>query len=437
MSGEWTRLYELFHSTRDSLFRWIYGLITVIVFTVLVLWPYVKTIKSLETTEASIQLAQSELNESQRQLDIIQQGILRAGYLNIDPIDVMQIYPDTEVWVSQLDKLIINFENKQQTLRRLRALLSDHQLAEWPSGKEPAPETQRILQNKDRALFNRAKDMGKCFWFDLNQFVSCEIYEKKEPISKALFRLTYDRTQSHMLTAELKQTLEQVQKQFNNGLVDAIEANQISEWTRKHLDLEFRSLNDWYKKLREMKRDNELIIEALENKSNALEQDRENLQKREASISQFRKLTTPIGELPVVFDDLLAILPALIIISGIAMLTALNRLLNLRIGMFVLQPRFDDVKNQKQHWGLITPIWLDPMRSGIFNLMAGLLMVMPIAIALVSYIALRTLPPASTEGYADPTLINIVGLVLCAIYLWCLINLFRSFQTHALDCKTL
>ena len=181
----------------------------------------------------------------------------------------------------------------------------------------------------------------------------------------------------------------------------------MPDWTREYLDREQREIRQWIEELAE-------------------------LDKRKQVIIDIRKLETPFGEFPVGFDDLLALLPVLMLISGITLLLFQERLLRFRHGMHELNERFESVTDQSQHWRLILAMWLDPLNGRLSNAGAALLFMAPALIAIVSIIALYGLPSGVNEnGRIDSSTLSVMVVVLLAIYLWAYIRLTMAFNAYS------
>ena len=163
-----------------------------------------------------------------------------------------------------------------------------------------------------------------------------------------------------------------------------------------------------------------------------MEEKKAELNKRKEEISAIRKLETPFGELPVGFDVLLALLPALMLISGIALLLSQKKLLRFRHGMHELNERFESVPDQAKHWQLILAMWLDPLNGRLNNAGAALLFMAPALIAIISIFALYGLPSEVNEnGRIDSSAMSLMIVVLLAIYLWAYIRLLMTFNAYA------
>ena len=432
MSTEWNRLHDLFQEESKSLQRWFYSLIVMLVFIVLVLWPYIRTVQSLDLIEKDIESITERIEKARAAVNQVSHGIERASLLIGDASSYQELYRNTESWVNSLDKVNFLYDQKTRQLTSLRATLSPEENTQWPEGSVPDSDIIRTLIKERPEQAKQIQSASSCFWKQEDHWIRCEITAARSEIDKQLSRLLYDRTQSHELTAKLREKINQNRERFLNGLDNAVGHEQLSDWTREYLDREQREIRQWFEERAEQRL--QLIRNQKEQKKQLMpmEEKKAELNKRKEEISAFRKLETPFGELPVGFDVLLALLPALMLISGIALLLSQKRLLRLRHGMHELNERFESVPNQAKHWQLILAMWFDPLNRRLNNAGAALLFMAPALVAIVSIFALYGLPSEVNEnGRIDSSTMSLMIVVLLAIYLWAYIRLLMTFNAYA------
>lgn len=432
MSTEWNRLHDLFQEESKSLQRWFYSLVVMLIFIVFVLWPYIRTVQSLDLIEQDIENITERIKKAMAAVNQVSHGIERASLLIGDASGYQELYRNTESWVSSLDEVNFLSDQKTRQLTSLRATLNPEENAQWPEGSKPGSDIIRILIRESPEQVKKIQSASSCFWKQEEHWIRCEIAAARSKIDKQLSRLLYDRTQSHELTAKLRKKINQNRERFLNGLDNAISHGQLPGWTREYLDREQREIRQWFEEGAEQRL--QLISKQKEQKKQLrpMEEKKAELNKRKEEISAFRKLETPFGELPVGFDVLLALLPALMLISGIALLLSQKKLLRFRHGMHELNERFESVPKQAKHWQLILAMWLDPLNGRLNNAGAALLFMAPALIAIISIFALYELPSEVNEnGGIDSSTMSLMIVVLLATYLWAYIRLLMTFNAYA------
>ena len=432
MSTEWNRLHDLFREESKSLHRWFYSLVVMLIFIVLVFWPYIRTVQSLDLIEQDIENITERIKKARAAINQVTHGIERASRLIGDASSYQELYRETESWVSSLDEMNFLSDQKTRQLTSLRATLNPEENAQWPKGRKPDSDIIRILIRERPEQAKQIQSASSCFWKQENHWLRCKIAAARSEIDKQLSDLLYDRTSSHELTARLRKKINKNRERFLNGLDNAIGNEQLPDWTREYLDREQREIRQWFEEQAEQRLQLLRNQKEQEQQLASLEEEMAELDKRKQVISDIRKLETPFGRLPVGFDDLLALLPVLMLISGIALLRSQERLLRFRHGMHELNERFESVTDQSQHWRLILAMWLDPLKGRLSNAGAALLFMAPALIAIVSIIALYGLPSGVNEnGRIDSSTLSVMVVVLVAIYLWATIRLTMAFNAYS------
>jgi hypothetical protein len=431
MNTEWNRLHDLFQQERKSLVRWFYSLVTLAVFIVLVFWPYIRIVQSLDLIEHGIASSTARIHQVKSVVETVTHGIERASSLIGDASSYRELYRKTENWVSSLDELNLIYDQKSRLIASLRSVLSPEENADWLEGSAPDPDIMKILIRERPDQAKLLHSVSSCFWQQEGRWVLCEIASARSEIDKQLGRLLYDRTSSHELTAKLRDKIRQNREQFLGGLNNALSLEQLPDWTREYLDKEQHEIRLWFE---ELARQRLQLIQDRKKQGQQLalmEKDKADLNERKKEISEIRKLDTPWGELPVGFDDFLALLPALVLMSGIALLISQMRLLCLRHGMHEMNERFESVTDQSKHWRLILPIWFDPLNGRLNNSCVALLFIAPALTAIVALIALYGLPPAVNENWRiDSSALLVMIVALSTIYLWVYIRLVMAFNMY-------
>lgn len=431
MNTEWNRLHDLFQQERKSLVRWFYSLVTMAVFLVLVFWPYIRIVQSLDLIERGIASRTVRIQQVKAVVETVTHGIERASSLIGDASSYQELYRKTENWVRSLDELNLIYDQKSRLIASLRSVLSPEENADWLEDDAPGTDIMRTLIRERPDQAKILHSVSSCFWQQEDRWILCEIASARNEIDKQLGHLLYDRTSSHELTAKLRDKIRQNREQFLDGLNNALSLGQLPDWTREYLDQEQHEIRLWFEELARQRL--QLIQDRKEQGQQLalMEKDKANLNERKKEISEIRKLDTPFGKLPVGFDDFMALLPALVLMSGIALLISQERLLRLRHGMHEMKERFESVTDKAKHWRLILPIWFDPLNWRLSNACVALLFMVPALTAIVAILSLYGLPPAVNENWRiDSNALLVMIVALSTIYLWVYIRLVMAFKVY-------
>jgi len=381
MGEELSRLYELFESERASFTRWSYVLAAVVVFIALTYFPYAQTLRSLHRTEVDIEARADEIEALLAETDTAESAIRRAAELMGDASAYRAMYDDMERWVADLDRLLLQLDRQERRLAGLRGALGPEALSTWPRGRAPRAEVVHRLRERRPELM-AGHDQDPCFWHIEFEWIRCEIEEARADIDAALGRVLYDRSASHVHTRRLAAAIDEVRERFERGLGDAVARGDLVDWTRTHLEREQRAVRSWYEEMARLRGEKSRERSQQAARLAVLEDERRALEQRRAEIADAGVLDTPVGRLPVGFGDLIRLLPALLLAGATGLVRSHARMIRLRHWAHRLQGSFPGIVDQRGYWRLITPLWLDPLRSHALNLAVLALLLLPVAVAL-------------------------------------------------------
>ena len=184
MSTEWNRLHDLFRDESKSLQRWFFRLVILIGFIVLVLWPYIRTVQSLDLIEQGIESITDRIQKARVLADTYTHGIERASLLIGDASSFQAHYSNTESWVRSLDEINFLYDQKNRQLNSLRSALSPEENAQWTEGKVPGSDIRRTLIRERPEQARQLQSASSCFWKQENHWIRCKIAAARSEIDQ-------------------------------------------------------------------------------------------------------------------------------------------------------------------------------------------------------------------------------------------------------------
>lgn len=403
MSARSDRLYEHFQRERSSFHRWLIAVASVGAFFLLVFQPYLSTLSTISELEGTLARQADEIARAEKNIRTVTVGIERAIAFMGDASAYDALYEDTRSWVATLDEVDQLYERQSRRVARLRDAVEQEQLASWPLGEAPRTSLVRRLQKTRPELMEGYDSDDRCFFLVEAEWMRCRIDQKLDPIGKRLFRVLYDRTESHEHTARLEEKITENRKHFRDGLEAAIGRAALGEWVREYLNRERAIIRSWYEQMarersrsqREEAKQQELMA--------ANRAERETLEQRKGEIAAASRLETPIGTLPLSFHDLIGVVPLVLALTGIPLVRSQQRLIELR-RRFQSEAPADEA--ERDILGLTMPLWLDPSGRWPGYLLALVTLSLPALAALAGLVQLLTnpgMPSGSLMGIAIAT----------------------------------
>ncbi|MEM7359671.1 MAG: hypothetical protein AAF431_11285 [Pseudomonadota bacterium] len=432
MAGHQDKLFGEFQAERNSFRKFTLIALLLVVFFLLVYQPYLVLLteisdgeKAKPTLEANLKEVKSELKQAITAHD-------RAVDFMGDASEYDALYDDAENWINDLDDVELMFDQQTRRVRAFYDSFDDELKAQWEFGNKPSDAVLNSLKRDAAEFMDRYFMNDACDFLIEADWLNCELGEKRQPITKKLERVFYDRTAGHEHTKKLELEINEVREQFKTQRTERIASGELVGWFQESLEAEKQTIRKWYVDMARLRLDLNKRYEEYEQNLQQHNEWLESLEKRKQEISLAGNLSTPLGPIKLAFHDLLSLFPLFTFGLFALMLFSQRRQTVLRD---VYLEHVEKDKNDDDMIGHVMPIAVDHQyKTWRRNILILALFATPPVIALASWMQLRSHPAFKLVGLTinqpiTSTATAIAALVFIYLFLSLLVKTIKRMST--------